>query len=163
MDRRASASTRHDIVTLRASATPTAPALVLRPWRSSDVAALIAAHRDPTLRRWTGSALHDEADATRWVQAQQRGWAAGTRFGFAVVDSAPARLVGNVVLKGIQPGKPSAEVGYWTAAHARGRGVATRALEARSPAGPSTPSGPADWSGWTSCTRSTTWPRAGSP
>lgn len=34
------------------------------------------------------------------------------------------------MLKDTAPGKPSAEVGYWTAAHARGRGVAPRALEA---------------------------------
>ncbi len=37
--------------------------------------------------------------------------------------------MGNAVLKDVAPGKPSAEVGYWTAAHARGRGVAPRALE----------------------------------
>jgi RimJ/RimL family protein N-acetyltransferase len=39
-------------------------------------------------------------------------------------------LVGHVVLKRPAPGSPSAEVGYWTAAHARGRGVAPRALQA---------------------------------
>lgn len=39
-------------------------------------------------------------------------------------------MAANVVLKrtGLHP--ESAEVGYWTAAHARGRGVAPRALEA---------------------------------
>lgn len=39
------------------------------------------------------------------------------------------RLVGGAVVKEIAPGKQSAEVGYWTVAHARGRGVAPRALE----------------------------------
>ncbi|MGW7018067.1 GNAT family N-acetyltransferase [Streptomyces decoyicus] len=33
------------------------------------------------------------------------------------------------VLKGVASGKPSAEAGYWTAAQARGRGVAPRAVE----------------------------------
>ncbi len=61
---------------------------------------------------------------------------AGDRYGLAVLE-APAgggdgdgRLVGGVVLKGAAPGAPAAEVGYWTAAHARGRTVAPRALEA---------------------------------
>ena len=124
----------NDTVILRAGATPSAPALVLRPWCMEDVAALTEAHRDPTLRRWTSSAVENEADATRWVQTQERGWAAGTRFGFAVFeaepDSAHGQLVGNVVLKEVALIKPSAEVGYWTAAHARGRGVASRSLEA---------------------------------
>lgn len=40
------------------------------------------------------------------------------------------QLVGQVVLKEVNPVTPKAEVGYWTAAHARGRRVAPRALEA---------------------------------
>ncbi|MFJ6479000.1 MULTISPECIES: GNAT family N-acetyltransferase [unclassified Streptomyces] len=113
-------------VTLGAAATSTAPALLLRPWCVEDVAALVEASPDP--------GLESEDDGLRWVRAQERGWAAGGRFGFAVLEAPrgalPARLVGNVVLKEVAPGKASAEVGYWTAAEARGRGVAPRALEA---------------------------------
>ncbi|MER5436563.1 GNAT family N-acetyltransferase [Streptomyces sp. NPDC002588] len=119
-------------VTLRAAATPTAPALVLRPWRPTDVPALIEAHRDPVLRRWISSPVDDEADGERWVESQEQGWAAGTRFGFAVLEERPGtgegRLAGHLVLKEVSSGNPAAEVGYWTAAHARGRGVAPRAL-----------------------------------
>jgi RimJ/RimL family protein N-acetyltransferase len=68
------------------------------------------------------------------VQDQQRGWAAGEWFGFAVLEVRPGadrgQLVGNVILKEVVSGKGAAEVGYWTAAHARGRGVAPRALDA---------------------------------
>ncbi|MFE5300220.1 GNAT family N-acetyltransferase [Streptomyces sp. NPDC056632] len=121
-------------VTLHSAATPTTPPLLLRPWCTDDVAALVQAYQDPVLRRATGSPVESEEDCLRWVQDQGRGWATGARLGFAVleeaVDAAPPRLVGNVVLKGVASGKPSAEVGYWTAAHARGRGVAPRALEA---------------------------------
>ncbi|MEU5095046.1 GNAT family N-acetyltransferase [Streptomyces sp. NPDC020996] len=124
----------NDIVILHASATPSAPSLVLRPWCMEDAAALVDVYRDPALRHWTSSAIENEGDAMRWVQDQERGWAAGDRFGFAVLeeqpDSARAQLVGHVVLKEVASGKPSAEVGYWTAARARGRGVAPRALEA---------------------------------
>ncbi|MEU1124997.1 GNAT family N-acetyltransferase [Streptomyces sp. NPDC005899] len=120
-------------VTLKVAATPTAPALVLRPWCTEDVAALVDVYRDTELRRWTNSPMESEGDGLKWVWDQEQGWAAGDRLAFAVleaaVDAAPPRLVGNVVLKHIAPGEPSAEVGYWTAAQARGRGVASRALE----------------------------------
>ncbi|MFF4409206.1 GNAT family N-acetyltransferase [Streptomyces sp. NPDC001404] len=119
----------------RAGSEPSSsPELLLRPWCMEDAAALVEVYRDPALRRWTGSVVDDEADAARWVQAQERDRAAGVRFGFAVLEAQPGtdrgRLAGGVVLKGAAPGNPSAEVGYWTAVHARGRGVAPRALEA---------------------------------
>lgn len=124
----------NDIHVLRAGATPSAPALVLRPWCVEDAAALVDVFRDSALRRWTSSAVGTEGDAVRWVRDQERGWAAGDRFGFAVLEARPDRargqLVGHAVLKDVAPGKPSAQVGYWTAAEARGRGVAPRALEA---------------------------------
>ncbi len=121
-------------VVLQVAASPVSPALVLRPWRTEDVAALVEVSRDRALRRWASSGVDNESDGTRWVQAQQQGWAAGDRFGFAVLETQPgavcAQLVGNVVLKRVTSGKPAAKVGYWTAAHARGREVAPRALKA---------------------------------
>ncbi|MEW1860422.1 GNAT family N-acetyltransferase [Streptomyces sp. NBC_00669] len=120
-------------VVLTAPATPTAPALVLRPWCEGDAAALVEAYRDPGMRRWTSRCPDSEDDAVRWVRAEEQGWAQGDRFGFAVLetapDGAPPGLVGNVVLKDVASGAPRAEVGYWTVARARGRGVAPRALE----------------------------------
>ncbi|MGW0552180.1 GNAT family N-acetyltransferase [Streptomyces altiplanensis] len=119
-------------VILTSAATATAPAVVLRPWCTEDVAALVEVYRDPQLRRWTNSRMESEDDGLRWVRAQEQGWAAGDRFAFAVHETAlvaaPPRLVGNVAIKEVASGKPSAEVGYWTAARARGRGVASRAL-----------------------------------
>ncbi|WP_406858811.1 GNAT family N-acetyltransferase [Streptomyces sp. HUAS MG47] len=121
-------------VVLQVATTPASPTLVLRPWRMEDVPALVEVSRDPALRQWASSVVDNDADGARWVQAQQRGWAEGSRFGFAVLEAQPGsvceQLVGNVVLKEVISGKPAAEVGYWTAAHARGRGVAPRALEA---------------------------------
>lgn len=120
---------------LTVAATPSAPALRLRPWRLADTAVLVKSYRDDALRRWTDAAIDDEASAARWVQDQQRGWETGDRFGFAIVQpqspDRDERILGHVVLKRRVPGAPSAsaEVGYWTAAHARGRGVAARALQ----------------------------------
>ncbi|MFF5343475.1 GNAT family N-acetyltransferase [Streptomyces althioticus] len=123
-----------DTLTLHAPPTPAAPGLVLRPWSTEDVPTLVDVFRDPAMRHWTSAAIENETDASRWIQDQLRGWAAGDRFGFAVLEQRPRsphpQLVGNVVLKEVTPGSPSAEVGYWTAAHARGRSVAPRALDA---------------------------------
>lgn len=120
-------------LTLTAAPTATAAALTLRPWRAADVDALVEIHRDPVLRRWATSRLEGEEDGLRWVRDQERGWAAGERFGFAVLEAAPGApregLVGSVAVKEVAPGKTSAEVGYWTSPSARGRGVAPRALE----------------------------------
>lgn len=108
--------------------TASEPALLLRPWRPDDLPALLAAHRDPDLRRWLATALTDEAQARQWLDAQAAGWADGTRFSFAVVTDADDRSpLGHMVVTVVGAGV--AEVGYWTAAHARGKGVAARALE----------------------------------
>ncbi|HWO66283.1 MAG TPA: GNAT family N-acetyltransferase, partial [Umezawaea sp.] len=108
-----------------------AVALRLRPWRSDDLPALLAAHRDPVMRRWLTTSLADEADARRWLAAQAAGWASGTRFSFAVVAGDHEDLpIGHVVVKVATAGV--AEVGYWTAATVRGRGIAPRALDTAS-------------------------------
>ncbi|MEU5044480.1 GNAT family N-acetyltransferase [Streptomyces griseorubiginosus] len=127
-------------VRLHAPATAKAPALVLRPWRPTDAPELAVLHRDEELRRWIRSVVDGAAEAERWVREQERGWHEGDRFAFAVGEegarcgpgevAAGERLVGHVVLKRPAPGGPSGEVGYWTAAHARGRAVAPRALDA---------------------------------
>ncbi|SEE20146.1 GNAT family N-acetyltransferase [Streptomyces sp. TLI_105] len=118
-------------VLLSVASTAALPALRLRAWHPDDAEALVAAHRDPALRRWLITVIDSEADARRWIDDQRRGWAAGTRFGFAVLADDGAGFgppVGHVGVKPKDDG--AAEVGYWTAAEARGRGLASRALEA---------------------------------
>ncbi|MFG2815937.1 GNAT family N-acetyltransferase [Streptomyces sp. NPDC048410] len=110
-------------------------ALLLRPWRPEDAAGLVRVQRgDAALRRWTGAAVDDEAAAARWIAEQTRGWETGDRLAFAVVAAESAaldgELLGHIVLKEVLSGGGRAEVGYWTAARARGRGVAPRALTA---------------------------------
>ncbi|GIF09044.1 GNAT family N-acetyltransferase [Actinoplanes siamensis] len=103
-------------------------ALLLRPWRFEDLPTLVAAHQDSGLRRWLSTTLADEARAQQWLGEQAAGWAAATRFSFAVVtdvdDHSPLGHVAVTV-----GAADVAEVGYWTAAHARGQGVAPRALQ----------------------------------
>jgi RimJ/RimL family protein N-acetyltransferase len=111
-----------------------APDLFLRPWCDEDVEALLEAYRDPVLRRWTTQSVASTEDALQWLESQRVGWQRRNRFSFAVLEdlsgAGDSRLAGQVVLKMTDPGMRSAEVGYWTARHARGRGVAPRALEA---------------------------------
>lgn len=126
-------------VTLRAAATPTAAGLVLRPWGDGDAEALVEAFRDPLMRQWSVRHIDAVEDAEQWLEEQRLGWEGGERLSFAVYEASreasyagggAGRPAGNVVLKrtGDRPG--AAEVGYWTAAPVRGRGVASRALEA---------------------------------
>jgi RimJ/RimL family protein N-acetyltransferase len=121
-------------ITLRVDATSSASALFLRPWNADDVEPLVEVYRDPTLRRWTSLHVESTEDAVRWLDVQKRGWETGARLSFAVhedqSDTGESRLAGNMALKRADPHSGSAEVGYWTAPHARGRGVAPRALEA---------------------------------
>lgn len=113
----------------------TAGTLTLRPWAPEDAAVLPGLYRDEALRRWAGAPVHDGTSAARWVAEQRRGWETGERLAFAVEETHPAaggdsRPAGHVVLKRTGAGPGAAEVGYWTAAHARGRGVAPRAVTA---------------------------------
>ncbi|RCG26862.1 N-acetyltransferase [Sphaerisporangium album] len=108
--------------------------LLLRVWAAGDVPELIEAYRDPVMLRWTRFHVRDERDAGQWLEKQWKGWRDGDRLSFAVTEPDPGtgvhRLVANVVVKGLVAGASFAEVGYWTARAARGRGVAGRALEA---------------------------------
>ncbi|MEV7025054.1 GNAT family N-acetyltransferase [Kitasatospora sp. NPDC093558] len=117
-------------MTVALTARPAADGLLLRPFEDADAPALIEIYRDETLRRFTRIPVDDAGQAARWLDVQHRGWSEGSRYSFAVLDAKTGHLVANVVLKRGARGGEAAEVGYWTAAAARGRGVAPRAVEA---------------------------------
>ena len=132
------------------------PALLLRPWRAADIPALAAEmsrgyllggmwsspDERPLRSVLRGGAARtgpmDERDAARWLASQDRGWRDGDRLCFAVLeaDDAGGRvLAGNVGLKNREEAgrigeRETAEIGYWTAVAARGRGVAPAAVRA---------------------------------
>jgi len=133
------------------------PALILRPWRAADVPALAAemCREYPTAGMWSrpderpvGTALTGgagrrtgaagERDAGRWLASQDRGWRDGDRLSFAVLevdDVGGCALAGNVGLKNREETgrigeRETAEIGYWTAVAARGRGIAPAAVRA---------------------------------
>ncbi|MFI2112883.1 GNAT family N-acetyltransferase [Streptomyces rubiginosohelvolus] len=105
--------------------------LRLRRWREEDLPAVLRAYEDPAMRRWLAVQVSGPDGAADWLEAQRTGWAAGTRFAFAVTESGREdELLGNVVMKQLDLVNGRAETGYWTTSPARGRGVASRALAA---------------------------------
>lgn len=86
----------------------------------------------PGQQKWTGP--HNEEEAAVWLSGQERGWEGGDWLTFAVLDAPENRVVGHVGLKNRNGGQlgtgERGEIGFWTAADARGRGIAPAAARA---------------------------------
>jgi RimJ/RimL family protein N-acetyltransferase len=102
----------------------------LRGFQPRDVPAVVQACQDPEIPRWTlVPSPYGVDDAHAHLRDMDAGRAAGARLGLAIVDAADAaRLLGSIALNPIDRRLGAANVGYWLAAPARGRGHATRAL-----------------------------------
>lgn len=105
--------------------------IVLRGFESADVPAIVQACQDPEIPRWTlVPSPFGEADAQAYMQRMQDARAAGRGLSLAIVDAADHdRLLGSIALNPVVREHRAADVGYWVAAPARGRGVATRAVQ----------------------------------
>ena len=122
-------------------------ALRVRPWLAADMPDLLAAmaleypkrglwsHPDvdvPGPQRWSGP--RNDEEAALWLSGQDRGWECGDWLTFAVILVTHNRAVGHVALKNRDGGKVGigarGEISYWTAADARGRGIAPAAVRA---------------------------------
>jgi RimJ/RimL family protein N-acetyltransferase len=105
--------------------------VALRSWTAADVPAIVEACQDPEIPRWTlVPSPYGEADARAYLQRVADGWDAGARATFAIVDAADhGALLGAAGLNRIDWDQCAADLGYWVAAPARGRGVAARAVE----------------------------------
>ena len=86
----------------------------------------------PEAQRRSGPRNNEEAAA--WLSGQEHGWACGDWLTFAVLDASRNVPVGHVGLMNRDGGQVGAggrgEIGYWTAADARGRGIAPAAVRA---------------------------------
>jgi RimJ/RimL family protein N-acetyltransferase len=133
------------------------PALILRPWRAADLPVLAAElsreyvlggmwsrpdERPVTTPPPSEAARNvgpsGDRDAAWWIASLGRGWRDGDRLSFAVLKADDADgyvLAGNVGLKNREEtgrigDRETAEIGYWTAVAARGRGIAPAAVKA---------------------------------
>ena len=110
----------------------TAGAVHLRPFRPSDADVVLAACQDDGIARYTGvPAPYTRADAERYTSLSCLGsWAARTGVVYAVCDSTTGDVLGAVGLHELTPRWGRAELGYWAAPQARGRGAITQASAA---------------------------------
>jgi RimJ/RimL family protein N-acetyltransferase len=101
----------------------------LRAWQPADAPAVLAACQDPAIQEFTRVPVpyrREHADDFIALAAQE--WRSGASASFAVTDMTGRRLWGACGLHNVDRFTGMAEVGYWVAPAARGRGVATAAL-----------------------------------
>lgn len=110
----------------------TAGRLHLRPWLEGDLAELSQACQDPLIARWLSapSPYRYWHAQTFLQQRSPRDWESGAATHFAVLDASTAKLLAATTLAGLSGQRRCAEVGFWTTATARGRGVASQAVAA---------------------------------
>jgi len=100
----------------------------LRPLAPSDVPSIVAACQDPEIPRWTEvPSPYTREDADRFMAISATEARAGEGIALAVAEPG-GRLIGTVGLFDLGRAPGHGEIGYWTAAPARGRGVAVRAV-----------------------------------
>lgn len=105
---------------------PTVLDIALRPWRVEDAPALVAAWADPEIQRWTAvPEQRDLAAAERWImgdELRRQRW-----LSLDLVVERDGAVAGEVGLSSFDRGAGTAEIGWWTGADHRGRGVASAA------------------------------------
>lgn len=103
--------------------------VTVRPWgQDGDVQALVAACNDPAIATFLDHIPqpYTRRDAATYLDISRNGWRDGSIMNFAVLVEGSA--VGSVGVRMVEHELGVAEIGYWVAAQARGRGVCTRAV-----------------------------------
>jgi RimJ/RimL family protein N-acetyltransferase len=104
-------------------------ATALRPWRDTDIDALVAACQDPEIGRWTAVPRpYRVTDARAYLLHRYDAIHTGSAAPFAIVEPNGGGLFGSIALNEVDPEHRRAQVGYWLAREARGAGHATRAV-----------------------------------
>ncbi|MBT2386099.1 GNAT family N-acetyltransferase [Streptomyces sp. ISL-11] len=106
--------------------------LLLRPFTPADAPAVLAACQDPEIQRWTTvPSPYTADDARAFIEdVSPAGWRDGTSYGFGLFSRDDGRLVGAMGLERLaqlRAPERQAELGFWTAKEARGRGYTVEA------------------------------------
>jgi RimJ/RimL family protein N-acetyltransferase len=100
----------------------------LRPWTVADAPAIAACCQDPEIPRWTEvPSPYDDNDACAFIAKAEQARLAGEELSLAVTDAESGELLGAIGMR-LASTDRRADVGYWVAAPARGRGTAARAV-----------------------------------
>jgi len=101
--------------------------ITLRAKTREDVDALVAICQDPEISRWTRvPSPYGREDALGWIAASELERQAGTAMDWLAVDD--SGVLASIGIQHIRADEGLGEIGYWVAPHARGRGIATRAV-----------------------------------
>jgi RimJ/RimL family protein N-acetyltransferase len=104
---------------------------VARQLEERDIPAVAPAFSDPGVGGQAGMPPFDEEElhaVVRELIPEMR--ARGVLFPYVIEDTGDDSIVGGVTLRHFDPMRGVIEVGYWLFVHARGRGLATRAVQA---------------------------------
>jgi RimJ/RimL family protein N-acetyltransferase len=102
--------------------------VTLRAWREDDVPAIVEACRDPEVIYWTRVPdPYDESDAHEYIAQAEKTREEGSAISTAICDADSGDYLGSIDLRLARDGR--GDIGYFVAAHARRRGVATRAVK----------------------------------
>lgn len=98
---------------------------LLRPPSAGDADAIVEEFTDPEIPRYIPLVPqpYGREDAEWWIDHCTRAWREGTGCPFVIEDAESGALLGAIDLR-----PQSGSIGYWIAARARNRGLATRAL-----------------------------------
>lgn len=103
--------------------------VTLRLKEQADVDAIVATTQDPLIPRYTRvTEENSQEDVRRWLEDSEQERQTGQGVHVLVTDAEDANVLGAVSLHAIDYENRLAEIGYWVAAGARGRGVAVRAV-----------------------------------
>jgi RimJ/RimL family protein N-acetyltransferase len=98
----------------------------LRPWTEADLPAIDAATRDPEIVR--RNRLPQPFDAAAWFDESNVEQERGESLKLLIVDPTNDRFLGSLSLWTYDGDPGSAEIGLWTVAEERGRGIGGRAV-----------------------------------
>jgi [ribosomal protein S5]-alanine N-acetyltransferase len=98
----------------------------LRPWTKADLPAIDAATRDPEIVR--RNRLPQPFDAAAWFDESNAEQERGESLKLLIVDPTDDRFLGSLSLWTYDGDPVSAEIGLWTVAEERGRGIGGRAV-----------------------------------